>query len=506
MRNDAGFNIQKLPIPIVGGNSFGRFAKISTSETFNMMVADNTLVPFAGYQKIADISGVGGEGRGLYSSTQYNHMIAVVDNFVYSIGAGNSISRLFEIQTQTGDVYIAENQASQIGIADGLNIYIFNYATNAIETTQGVDFLPSYLDYQDGYFISCGVNTSGQFPIYNQWRLSNLNDGRIWNGSQNGGPPNLAGVTGELQSKADVCVATVNFNRQLFVFGRKVTEVWSDVGYTLFPYQRNNYLNIDYGCLNPATIATGSIQYGENQDLIPLICWLGINEKSGPTIMYSMGGSPVQLSTDGINFKIEELRHPENSYGFIYRLAGHTIYQIVWPMDNLSYAIDFNTKQFFTVTDENLNYHIAKRVAFFNNKYYFLSLNDGALYETSAHLYTYNYDTTGNTDTSLTKEIPRIRVLPPLKLPDASRYVCNYQNITMEQGQFKNSAALLLSKSKDGGLSYGSPLRKELQPFADRQNICRFWQLGSANDARFKYQFWGFDRFVVTNGEAGIYQ
>jgi len=55
-------------------------------------------------------------------------------------------------------------------------------------------------------------------------------------------------------------------------------------------------------------------------------------------------------------------------------------------------------------------------------------------------------------------------------------------------------------------LSYGSTLAKELNQFANRQNITRFWQLGAANDARFKYQFWGFERFVVTQGEAGIYQ
>ena len=188
-----------------------------------------------------------------------------------------------------------------------------------------------------------------------------------------------------------------------------------------------------------------------------------------------------------------------------FRLAGHTFYQIVWPMDNISFAYDFNIHKFYTITDENLNYHPAKRLAFFNNKYYFLSLNDGGLYETSNALYTYNYDLHG-VDSTLNREIPRIRILPPLRLPDASRFICNYQNITMEQGQFKDSAGLLLSKSKDGGLSYGSLLRKELNPFADRQNICRFWQLGSANDTRFKYQFWGFDRFVVTGGEAGIYQ
>jgi hypothetical protein len=74
--------IQKIPLPIVGGNSFGRYPKISTEETYNMMISDGSLVPFPGYRKLANIGGGGGEGRGLYSSTQYNHMIAVVDDGV----------------------------------------------------------------------------------------------------------------------------------------------------------------------------------------------------------------------------------------------------------------------------------------------------------------------------------------------------------------------------------------------------------------------------------------
>ena len=82
--------------------------------------------------------------------------------------------------------------------------------------------MPSYLDFQDGYFVSCGINTSGAQPIYNQWRLSAPNDGTQWAVTSSN--------VGTLQSKPDTCVATVNFNKQLFIFGKKVTEVWTDVG------------------------------------------------------------------------------------------------------------------------------------------------------------------------------------------------------------------------------------------------------------------------------------
>lgn len=481
MINTSLNNIKELNFPIVGGNTFGRYPKISTEETFNMMISDSALVPFSGYRRVTNFSGVG-EGRGLYASTKYNHLIAVVDRNVYSISSDESVSFLFQLKTESGDVYISENDGNQIGIADGLYIYTFNYSTNIATTVTNLDFLPIYLSFQDGYFISCGPTNNGQV---NRWILSGPNDGNDWTPSSN--------TIGALQSKPDYCVAVQPFNRQLYVFGKNVTEIWYDVGYNLFPYQRNNYYYVDYGCLNPATIATGSILEGEN--LVPLICWLGINEKSGPTIMYSVGGQPTQLSTDGINFKIEQLTNPENCYAFIARQAGHTYYQITWPDDNLSYIYDFNVKQFFTVTDENLNHHIAKRLAFFNNKYYFLSFDGGSLYETSNQYYTYDG-----------KIIPRIRILPPIRLPDASRFVCSCLNITMLQGNSDAYSVVDISVSKDGGQSYSNIPRKDIRFLPNRPNIFRYWGLGSANDWRFQLRCYGATNFVLTNGTMGIYQ
>ena len=151
--------------------------------------------------------------------------------------------------------------------------------------------------------------------------------------------------------------------------GSTVTEPWQDVGATLFPYQRNSSVNIDYGCLNPATIA-----FNEN-----FVIWLAANEKSGPFIAYSTGGDINKISTDGIDFKFTQLKNPANSYGFLFRQDGHQIYQITFPDDNLTYIYDFNTKKFFTLCDENFNAHIAKRIAFLIDKYYFVSFVDGNL-------------------------------------------------------------------------------------------------------------------------------
>lgn len=476
-----GNYIKEMPLSIVGGNRFGRYPKISTEETYNMLVSDGTLVPFAGYQKVADLGAV---GRDIFVSTRYNHLIVVVDNVFYTVDVNNNLTTIGTLETSTGEVYIEENNAGDIAAADGKNIYDFNWVASTF-TTNTYDFLPIFLAFMDTYFICPTPAPDVSVLTLSQWQISDSNTVVF-----SGAPTSV----GTLQTKPDIVVACMPFNKQLFVFGRTVTEIFYDTGYQLFPFQQNNYYAIDYGCLNAATIAVGSIE-GSQGEMIPLICWLGINEKAGATIMYSTGGIPGQLSTDGINFLIDNLTHPEIAYAFIYRQAGHTIYQITWPRDNISQAYDFNTKKFFTVTDENLNYHIAKRVAYFNNKYYFLSINDGGLYVMDDNLTTYNG-----------AEIPRIRITPPFALPDSSAFIAPYAELTLEQGEAANDQFVDVSVSKDGGVSYSSNVRQQLNTVGKRQNKFRTRQLGAANDLRLQYRFYGLDRFVIKSGVIGVYQ
>jgi hypothetical protein len=288
---------------------------------------------------------------------------------------------------------------------------------------------------------------------------------------------------------------------------------------------------------------------------------LAANEKSGPVIAYSTGGDINRISTDGIDFKFTQLTNPGNSYGFLFRQDGHLIYQITFPDDNLTYIYDFNTKKFFTLCDKNMNAHIAKRITFFNDNYYFVSFIDGNLYQISTQFTTYNGD-----------EIPRIRVCRNIRLPDASRFAVNNLTFTIEQGTqvdtFINEPLLTdlgeiiltdsglpilvegnglqiiieepittdlgqnlltnngeiifanvistapyaipqtvdLSVSKNGGESFGTIWSKNLNTPGNFRNRLIYWNLGAANDFVPQFRFWGLSRFVATDGIVSIYQ
>jgi len=462
---------KEMPLRMVGSNVFGRYPKISREETFNMLISDNWMVPYAGYEIAIELDEVA-EGRDVFTSTRSNKMIVVTSKNVWEVSTGLSATRIGILETSSGDVFIDENDAEQIGICDKKNIYIYDYGANTF-TKATTDFTPGYIAFQDGYFIAPDVDRA-------QWRLSALNNGLNWPAGSNN--------VGSFQTKPDnplACIRVPGKGNQLFVIGSAVTESWNNLGYTLFPYQRTGSFNIDYGCVNPATIATGS----------NFVVWVGKNEKAGLAIMYSTGGEVQQLSNDGINFKLAELTTPEDAYGLLFKQDGHVLYQVTFKTDNLTYVYDFNTKKFFTLTDEYQNYHIAKRLTFFNNSYYFVSFKDGNLYRLSSDITTYNG-----------AEIPRIRIPNTTRLPNGDKFIADYLSFIIEQGENDDISRIDMSISRDGGESFGNYLPINLASQGNRRNRVVLYRLGISNEFTPQFRFWGKDRFVIDNAILGIYE
>jgi hypothetical protein len=551
----------KVPLNIVGSSTFGVYPKISIEKTYNMYISDNFMIDYGGYISVA--TNLGLNGRGIFTSNNLDRMIAVVENNVYLIDIiydPNQPTNAYQftpvligtLLTFNTDVFITENNANQIAISDGSNIYIYN-PTAAITfrtfTSTALGFIPGYITFHDTYFLcAASQDTTYSPPANNTWRLSNSNDGTVW--------PSDAAHVGLLQTKPDTTQAVIRFpsgGNMIYVMGTNVTEPWFDQGLTLFPYQRNTGSTIDYGVINPSAI--GSID--------KMVVWLAQNEQSGPIIMVSDGGNARQITTDGIDHLLSHLKNPNNCEAFMFRKDGHIFYHINFydSEDNVSLFYDFNTQKFFHASDENGNYFIAKQVAFFNNQYYFVSRNNGNIYAFDTNYTTYDG-----------KEIPRIRVCKNIRRESQEYFVVNDLGFTIEQGitepqyqnlgpcrlitedgkyliteggpiffQTQDGKYLLdqtgqnliseqsnshafsylvteqdclnivyprvdLSISTDGGESFGSYVPYNMNALGHRRNMIRWWQLGLANDFVAQFRFWGFGRFVATDGEINVRQ
>jgi hypothetical protein len=565
-----GNNFKQFGLNIVGSSIFGRYPKINIEKTYNMFQSDKFLVPYAGYTiaLLANEFRAGKEGRAIFTSTKFNKLVVVIGANVFLVilvynqrqqkVTYSQVILIGTLQTNTGVVYIAENNKPQIGISDGTAFYLYDPLLTPSFQAINLNFTPGYLTFHDTYFILAARNdTTYSPPANNTWRLSGQNDGTIWKST--------AGFVGLLQTKPDNVQAVVRFpskGNMIFVMGSVVTEAWFDVGGQLFPYSRTTQFNIDYGCVQPATVAY----------MDEIVVWLGKNEKSGPIILFSNGGMPQKITTDGIDYLFSQLQEPADSQGFLYRQDGHLFYHINFYTDNLSLFYDFNTQKFYHACDQNLNYFIASEVAYIDNQYYFISKNTGNLYSFDTVFTT--YQDTNSLNIVETHEIPRIRSCANIRTPGQDYMIINDIGFTIESGQtdyqqqslgeiilitqdrhplvtqsdflgfstqddeflITQDGNLLVSQqnatgtqqlliaqqmantgtsnlslphvdlsiSDDGGESFGNEWAQYLPPIGHTKNRLMWWQAGIANDFVPQFKFWGMGRFVVTDGEVNV--
>lgn len=461
--------IKKFPIEIVGGSKFSRYSQLTAESTVNMFVTGKDigkpgLVPYFGYKSVLDLEA--GEARGIFVSTRLGDMIIVIGRKVYRVSKFLTAREVGQLQTSRGNVSITDNINSQITIEDNNKVYVYDYANSSF-TPANVPWVPVFLSYQDTYTIA--TDNEGN------WRLSDSSNSLVW-------PPlDLR----QLQTKADTLRAAVVLNRQLWIIGTKASELWMDQGNQLFPYVRDNSISIDYGAVSTSSIATG----------FKKLVWLGKNEKSQNVIVYTEGGPPSELSPEGLDYVLNTLSYPESSYGFIFQQDGHIFYQLTFNKDNLTVVYDFTSGEWHKATDEKLDYHIARDVAFFNGKTYFISFKDSKLYELNSDITDYDGD-----------EVPRMRILPPIKFEDNEPFILNSVNLQMEQGHNNSITKVGLSLAKNSGNSFGNVVIEEANAVGHRQGNMTWHGMGRAIDVTMQFQFWSKGRFVITGGSIELYK
>lgn len=495
----------QVPVNVSGSSVFGRFPKISSERTFNLYISDDWLINTSGYQKILEISPAG-EGRGIFNSIRGGFMIVVVNATVYSISNTFATVLIGNLVTSRGEVFIDENLNSQICIVDGVNAYIYNYSLGFPNLTIQVTtpLVPNYVVYHNTYFLfGNGINAGS---------------GAAWYAYSFNTPTTIsttANNTFAIQTKPDYPIAVVRLPGQgsnVLVFGTSVCEVFTNVG-GLQNYRRNNTINIDYGCISVRTIATSD----------KFVAWLAANENNAPIILVYTGNGYQSISTDGIDHVLGNIKFPAQSTAMFVRSEGHLFYQLTFynAVDNITLTYDFNTEKFFDLTDHAENYHPARNYVYFNGKTYFVSLNNGSIYESSSSYTTYN-ESIGAVDPNLNYVIPRSRVTNTIRLPDTARFIANSLVLMIDQGNDPNYIGLPelindipfpppyvprvdLTISQDEGITWGNIVSRDLNPMGYRRNQLTWERMGQSNSLTFKFRFWSTNSVIVNNCTLDIY-
>jgi hypothetical protein len=481
---------EDVEVNVVGSSIFGRYPKISLEKTYNMFISDDWLVNYAGFKKRINFSPIG-EGRGLFNSIRGDFVIAVIADSVYKIDINFFVTLVGVIGTSTGDVYIDENLSSQICIVDGQSAYIYNYSDNTFTlqtlTFLGNPILPSYVCYHNKFFLIAGGNSVLNPQNWYAYEFDTTTTIKF--NSQF-----------SIQTKPDFALAVERIpgrGNNVLVIGSSVAEVWTQIG-GAENYRRVQSFNIDNGLVSVPTLAS-------NEEYV---CWLSQNENNSPFIMITDGSSSKRISTDGIDHVLDQIQFPQESSAFFFRQDGHLFYQLTFfnPVDNLSLIYDFTTNQFFHVSDQNLNFHPARHIVFFNQNTYFISRNDGSLYQMDTDLLTYDYDTS---PFSVGLEIPRIRICKTIRKKNSARFRLGKFIFTIEQGVVPQNAPtesrVDMSFSKNGNQSFSNVVGRVLNPSGHYQNQIQWWQMGQANEFTIQLRFVGFQRFVASNGICETY-
>lgn len=470
-----------VPLPIVGSFAQERNPILLGERSINLYEfnlsrghwpandKNNALIATAGSKKILTFP-AGTKGRASFADkVQQTRQYHVIGDRVYAVDAAGLPSELGQLTTFEGHVGVDQNQANQIIFVDGAKGYILNTMTNAFTmiTATGFPATPVDVTYQDGYFIVVDGQT-------NRFYISALNDGLMWD------PLDFALVT----YRPDVLVGVQSVKGRLFLFGNQITEAWFDAGSGDFPFRRDSNATMEVGCA-----ATGTIQQAFGQ-----LVFLAQDVNGTSSVMLITGTQPQRISTQGIDYEIQQIEDVSDATGILLKENGQIFYRLNFTKGNRTFVYNFMSQKWHEEAMEGFYRHFAETHAFFRNLHYVTSYQDGALYQLSEKY----VDNDG-------EAIPRIRILPHFSMPDNKRLQINEIQVNGLQGQgIPNTEdadpKLWLRVSKDYGQNfYGFP-PSSMGRIGETRLRTRWLNLGISYDWVFRFEFYAQVPFILTGG------
>jgi hypothetical protein len=257
------------------------------------------------------------KSRGLFAS--YNgRVFYVAGSVLYEVSSLGVATVLGTLASSLGLVSFAENP-TQLMLVDGTNGYIFTYSSNTFVQISDLDFpVANNVTFLDSYFI---VNSSGTTQFF----VSAVNDGTVWSALD----------FASAESSPDKILKVIAVNGELWLLGERTTEVWSNTGDPLFPFQRASGGKIDIGIFAPETAVSSA--FG--------VIFVSRNAQ-GDGIVYQMNNlSPKRISNPFIERQIHKVMNPSLMSAYMYQEDGHTFYVLTGGDLETSLVYDLTTDQ-----------------------------------------------------------------------------------------------------------------------------------------------------------------
>lgn len=360
----------------VGSSNVTRSRNQDAEETINYYVelindgspkVRSALYGVPGYRPFAHLTA--GPVRGLFA--QDGRAWAVGGGVVFELFAGGTVTTVGTVAVNGQPADLACNGAAghQLAIVSGGLIYILDLISGAF-TLAGGTGVPSpalRLAFCDGYFIAL----KGQS---NEFQISNLEDGLIWDALDKG----------QVSESSNQLLSLVVDHRELWLLGSKTTEVWFNSGNAGFPFQPQQSAFIESGIFAPFSAAKIDNSF----------LWIQGDARGAGCVVKANGYTPQIVSNRAVESQIQQLARYDNALAWTYQMGGHSFYLLYLPNSDTTWCFDLsnNTWTKRGLWDTRLERYtpdIGRCHCFAFGKHLVGSRTTGTIYEMNSDFYDY---------------------------------------------------------------------------------------------------------------------
>lgn len=240
--------------------------------------------------------GAAGVPRGM-AKLQGVYWLVVGNSFIEWDGVATTTAR-GTLNTSTGPVTFATNNAEQIAVCDGADLWVWNGSTFTQVTESG--FTPAGIDSLGGYGIMQDAVEKGRFYTTSLNDFSTIDSLDFANA----------------ESNPDDVVRIFVDRGEAWMFGEETTEVFRLSGAS-FPLAKVTGSEMERGCGAKFSVASDD----------NTLFWLGDD-----LIVYRANGyNPERVSTHAVERKIKALATPSDGRAFTYNVDGNKFYVLTFP-------------------------------------------------------------------------------------------------------------------------------------------------------------------------------
>jgi hypothetical protein len=233
---------------------------------------------------------------------------------VNSAGTGTLLGQLAGVERTNSQVFAADNGTQLVLINSDGKGTVYDADAATLSPITDSDFpRASSVSYVDGYFVFTRPNTG-------QWFISDLLEATSYDA--------LDFATAE--SYPDDLVRVYVDHREVWLFGKKSTEVWTNTGRADFPFERISGAILEKGCA-----AAGSVARADNS-----VFWLA----DDGMIYRAQGYQPQRISTHAIEHAMEGYAQLSDGLAFTYAQEGHSFYVLTFPAEGVTWVYDASTQ------------------------------------------------------------------------------------------------------------------------------------------------------------------